>query len=1094
MQAKKKQMSFHCETCSEECSAADMIKHVSSTRHKSLKDCSSEEVLECESCSDTNVHQLSLLRFGGNSMALLCEACSKKEVDKPSTLYTITNGAILLRFPQYIKYRDAECRDCGSEKNINVSRQGNKVVLVCGKCLRKPQYEGQKFINEDDENFLYELLGEYPTKKEVSHSSGKPSRRKAFDRKMKPKGKGGLKAGPKGKGKTGGKEVLQSLEGGSEATVKGNKQGGRNGKAFDREKKAKPQRDLNGGSASDSTSRSAKGVSRDSKDGKAELGGSKNVKRSENSRDVKGPKDSQESKDSRRLRDSNNSLASKTSKDAVGDSNSKGSAFKNSRGTKREDSKDSKGSQHKPLKDVSGKGFKSSVPEKDKSSGKKDPKQLKKSEDSKSSGNGSKKDHTPAKGPETRNHKASKGEAPPKGPGDPQGTHITDSVESFIKEKFTTGKVQLSYNSLNEYYRTICYNLFLEELIDIETTTNFSLSKAHGDLHLSIPYELEAKLRLSEKMRTLGKLPYSMNQSLIIMTGLEPHQVSYGYVSEIDVSKRGKPMLNVKWKPYSWNQNVTSGGKYSLIPCSVPVSRILQAMARLDNPKFVSMLLGKEPIRQLEFRNRLNFSNDNLNSSQKVAIQSVLNNAITALQGPPGTGKTSTIYEIVLQLLDQLHTYPILVVAASNIAIDNIAEKLLENHKDDILRITANEKEQEYNRSHPLADICLHHKVYDFLPQQMQQTADDLKRGRAHLVSKNGFKKYMQKQQQIQTQLVAQKKVIFTTTVVAGGFQLKSIKKLPVVIMDEATQSSEPVSLIPLSMPGVEKFVFVGDQKQLSSFARVPALQVSLFERILQNGTYRKNHMLDTQYRMHPAISEFPRGKFYDGLLHDGVTAQHRSYPGVSRPLLFYDTEGKCLEGRIRNRFSEDSGFSYMNRGEGQKVIKILVELVVEKGIDRAKIGIVTPYRAQRDLISSLIEQNDLINPERESVQVEVDRDDFFNESKPLTIHQINGILIASIDAFQGREKEFMVMSCVRSNERNAIGFVKDGRRMNVALTRAKMGLFIVGDAECLKEGDALWKEFLQSLEKKNLVERGDETEGKCIEGNSDDVQPETIE
>ena len=153
-----------------------------------------------------------------------------------------------------------------------------------------------------------------------------------------------------------------------------------------------------------------------------------------------------------------------------------------------------------------------------------------------------------------------------------------------------------------------------------------------------------------------------------------------------------------------------------------------------------------------------------------------MNNAITVLQGPPGTGKTSTIFEIILQLLDSLNTYPILVVAASNIAIDNIAEKLKPKHEKNILRIVANEKEREYNRSHPLASICLHHKVYDGLPSRYQMVIDELKRG-PPTIGATAFKKFQSDQFELTKTLVAQAKVIFTTTVVAGGNQLKSVVK-----------------------------------------------------------------------------------------------------------------------------------------------------------------------------------------------------------------------------------------------------------------------------------------------------------------------------
>ncbi|KXI44679.1 UNVERIFIED_CONTAM: hypothetical protein ACS92_02700 [Bacillus cereus] len=131
----------------------------------------------------------------------------------------------------------------------------------------------------------------------------------------------------------------------------------------------------------------------------------------------------------------------------------------------------------------------------------------------------------------------------------------------------------------------------------------------------------------------------------------------------------------------------------------------------------------------------------------------------------------------------------------------------------------------------------------------------------------------------------------------------------------------------------------------------------------------------------------------------------------------------------------------------------------------------ITPYAGQRDLISASFKENLLINPEKQEVQVQVDKEDVESDSKAATVHQVNGILVASIDAFQGREKDFIVMSCVRSNSERNIGFLRDRRRLNVALTRARCSLLFVGDAHCLK-GDQLWQSYIESLERKNYVQQ----------------------
>ena len=648
---------------------------------------------------------------------------------------------------------------------------------------------------------------------------------------------------------------------------------------------------------------------------------------------------------------------------------------------------------------------------------------------------------------------------------------------------------------MDQYFREMSYNLFLEEKLSLEASHNVIISSEDMTLlwyedndkrnkQYKIETELTQEFRdkyLNKKIQKFKKIPFSVDQTIFLM--LNGSIAWSGKVVLAETFKKNKrsktEFLELIIDLFPWNdqplpKNVNI--KYlSILPASIPVSRVFLAMSRIENPKFKKMLLGKEPIRHLNFNNYVKFSEGSrFNESQKVGLQSVLNNAITVLQGPPGTGKTSTIHEIILQLLNNFNTYPILVVAASNIAIDNLAEKLLPSHGTSILRIVANEKESDYNRDHPLSSICLHNKIYDMLPMVFKETLAKLKTGRANEVSVNQYKKVLGKQIELSQLLIAQARVIFTTSVVAGGNQLKSVKKFPVVIMDESTQSSESITLIPLSMPGVDKFVFVGDQKQLSSFTQLPSLSLSLFERVLMNGTYKEPHMLNVQYRMHPRISEFPRNKFYQGLLKDGITAEDRTIDSIKNPVQFWDTQGRAKEERVRIRMREDNGYTYTNSKEIDYIIEVLVELIINKKITKSDIGIITPYRGQRDLISKKLKENPIINPANEEIKIEVDRDDIYNESKPVTIHMVSDIMIASIDAFQGREKQFIIMSCVRSNNDNKIGFLNDERRLNVALTRAQYGLILIGDVKCLAQ-DTLWSEYLQHLQSQALISVSDQ-------------------
>ncbi|KAG7818625.1 hypothetical protein KL909_005015 [Ogataea angusta] len=655
-------------------------------------------------------------------------------------------------------------------------------------------------------------------------------------------------------------------------------------------------------------------------------------------------------------------------------------------------------------------------------------------------------------------------------------------VEQLIRS--TATEIPLKYESLPEYFHHLCYGLFLEELFETQfltrVTVTWSRENPYGEFTAEVDKREAEEYSKNDPLSHLKNGPFSRGQAFFLVrksaVKLAERPEFWCCAAQFSKMSRNSNKVTVPMDVYKWNlEPIPSGAPvsgFALLPCGAVVTRVMQAIERLENTHFKDMLLGQKPIRQIFFKNRIASLKNTLNESQSVALQSALNNQITILKGPPGSGKTSTIYEMILQLLDQLHYHPILVVAASNIAVDNIAEKMMKDHKDDIIRVLSMAKESEYNKDHPLADICLHHKIRDRLPSHAQDTLRNLATGKAHKVSKNQFKKLIETNKDLSRLLIGQAKVIFSTTVAIGGPHLRDLAQLPVVIIDEATQSSEPSSLIPLAAPNVQKVIFVGDEAQLSSYTRVKSLEMSLFERTLKNGTYQSPLMFDTQYRMHPDISEFPRMEFYEGKLKDGITAEDRKVAGISYPVFFWDHAGDARESRVRSlRVGEETGYTYVNRGEVERVSRIVETLVVDKQIAPSRIGVITPYAGQRDLISASFKDNLLINPEKQEVQVQVDKEDVESESKAATVHQVNGILVASIDAFQGREKDFIVMSCVRSNTERNIGFLRDRRRLNVALTRARCSLLFVGDAHCLK-GDQLWRSYIEGLERKNYVQQ----------------------
>lgn len=661
--------------------------------------------------------------------------------------------------------------------------------------------------------------------------------------------------------------------------------------------------------------------------------------------------------------------------------------------------------------------------------------------------------------------------------------------------------IKLKFNTMTEYNNYLSYSLFLEELYtnDICTDVEFSWN-SFDECTMFGSTKTWFDMYVNDDVHHLKKHPFVRDQSIFIVSKSDADlnwttqpEFWLAHIASstlAKVNKRGKAiksrpakhavlkksnqLSSFNLKLYSWNDVKfpinERGDQFAFLPASPVVTRILNSMNKIENKAFINLILGKEPVKRIKFDNKIGKYFNVLNDSQKRALQSALNNQVTILQGPPGSGKTSTIYEIILQLLSQLRYYPILVVAASNLAVDNIAEKLMANNKDIILRITSLSKEKEYTEDHPLGSVCLHNKISKILPPNLQDIERRLKRNSSS-VSSAEFSKYLDACSKYGIQFINQANIIFATTAGIAGPYLKKIKKMPVIIMDEATQSSEPSTLIPLGAQGCSKVIFVGDTAQLSVFTRVKSLEMSLFQRVLENGTYEDPFMLDTQYRMHPDISHFSRMKFYDNKLKDGITEKDRQMKGIKYPVYFFDHQGiGAMEDKMFSVSGEEFGFSWVNRKEVSYIERMLEKLIVDHQVPPSTIGVMTGYAAQRDLIVKALERNNVINPNGSKTRQTVDKEDL-SEKKNVTVCNVNGIIVATVDAFQGREMNFVLLSCVRSNQNGSIGFMSDKRRMNVALTRAKYSFIICGNAQCMST-NALWRQYIAELKSKGYVKK----------------------
>lgn len=431
-----------------------------------------------------------------------------------------------------------------------------------------------------------------------------------------------------------------------------------------------------------------------------------------------------------------------------------------------------------------------------------------------------------------------------------------------------------------------------------------------------------------------------------------------------------------------------------------------------------------------------------LNNSQIEAVKSVLQKPLSLIQGPPGTGKTVTSATVIYHL-SKVNGGQVLVCAPSNVAVDQLCERI---HRTGlkVVRLTAKSREDVESS---VGFLSLHEQVRMNDSNLELNKLSQLKSELGELSSQDE-KKFKALTRAAEREILSNADVICCTCVGAGDPRLAKMK-FRTVLIDESTQSAEPECMIPLVL-GCKQVVLVGDHQQLGPVimnkkAAKAGLNQSLFERLvlLKQIPIR----LTIQYRMHPCLSEFPSNMFYDGSLQNGVTMAQRLRRDVDFPWPVQDTP-MMFWSNLGNEEISASGTSYLNRTEASNVEKIVTRFF-KAGVQPQDIGVITPYEGQRSFVVSSMQNTGTFKKEN------------YKE-----------IEVASVDAFQGREKDFIVLSCVRSNDHQGIGFLSDPRRLNVALTRAKYGLVILGNPKVLSK-HPLWHYLLQHFKDRNCLVEG---------------------
>lgn len=438
-----------------------------------------------------------------------------------------------------------------------------------------------------------------------------------------------------------------------------------------------------------------------------------------------------------------------------------------------------------------------------------------------------------------------------------------------------------------------------------------------------------------------------------------------------------------------------------------------------------------------------------LNAVQMDAVRHALSARDVALiHGPPGTGKTTAVVELIRQSIRRGKR--VLACAPSNLAVDNIFERLLASGERAV-RLGHPARVLPGLREHTLDLLVEKHRDVQLAKRLVKQAMSLFREAErfTRAAPKPGHRKQLRddarslladarrmEQQAVESVLDSAAVLCATTTGIDS--QLLGQRRFDVAVIDEACQSVEPGCWIPLLR--CDRAVFAGDHCQLpptivSREAADEGFGVSIFERLMEMHGQKIARRLTVQYRMHASIMEFSSREFYDGQLEaDATVAAHTlvELEGVAdlaalrQPIDFVDTAGAGYDEQL-----EPDGESRLNPAEAELVAR-KVRMLLDAGVPPSGIAVIAPYAAQVRLLRQKVEQP--------------------------------GLEIDTVDGFQGREKEAVLISLVRSNPAGEIGFLGDVRRMNVALTRARRKLIVVGDSATLG-GHPFYERLLEFFE-----------------------------
>lgn len=691
-------------------------------------------------------------------------------------------------------------------------------------------------------------------------------------------------------------------------------------------------------------------------------------------------------------------------------------------------------------------------------------------------------------------------------------------------ENFTFSNTKLKYENFQKYQETMGPLLLLEtwqqivrsrqlesqKVIAIDITNRISVG-GFFMVFATVPSSLWEKCKITESdLCGIGCNKGSGNVSMAPHTSKQfttLDVVNYAKIDQIKNTRGDLKEISIKISLDSEISSFVSPGTFlylTKISSVITSEREYTSLYGLQDYNMLDKLISSTispPIKLGSSEMAKTVAKYNVNQSQAEAIIGATNcEGISLVQGPPGTGKSKTIVSMMKYYFQEskinfeempTNKKRVLLCAPSNAAIDEllirlsidtelklvrigrkeivnskvqhlVLNELIESKlkKPELISIDHNKYQEEMKRRNDIKDqIELNKskaetpetmKILDQLRVELTMCNDTLNVMRKERDSvretNNVFRRRSEFEKKNLTQkIISEVDIVCCTLSGAAQNQLQSLGIFfPTVVVDEACQCTELSALVPLRY-GAKQIIMVGDPNQLpptviSSVASAANYDESLFARLIQGN---KPYLLNVQYRMHPEISKFPSTQFYESQLKDGPNMDKLNEKQWHKDSLFQPYKFFNLSD---GKEEKSQSLSLSNPKEAEFALELVDTLL--KRFPRInfknQIGIVSPYKEQVRLIKRLFEMRfgSLIN---------------------------QTVAIETVDSFQGQEKTIMIFSCVRSSDTsNSIGFLRDFRRLNVALTRGKSNMWIIGNSNMLRN-NKLWNNLINDAKNRNV-------------------------